>query len=314
MLILSIDTSGKNGSVALARGDAEKFELIASSPVEGGTFSAQLIPQLSRLLSENNLKKSDVDAFTAATGPGSFTGLRIGLTAVKGLAEILHKPIAAVSVLEACVLKSGIEYDDARVFAAGHMNDPSEVVVTGTALIEAAGEVFTEQGYDATTVAQIAERAGVTKSTFFRHFSDKRELLVAGQETLSRLLSEGIAEAPANASPLQAVAAGLERASSAMGPMNRELAPRLKAAVAASAELQERDALKTVGLAAAMTTALLARGVPDSTAAIAAELGVLAFKRGFTEWSEGDRDVKDELARHTLAALDELRAASASLG
>ena len=181
-------------------------------------------------------------------------------------------------------------------------------------LVVAAVDLFTEQGYDATTVAQIAERAGVTKSTFFRHFSDKRELLVAGQETLSRLLSEGIAEAPANASPLQAVAAGLERASSAMGPMNRELAPRLKAAVAASAELQERDALKSVGLAAAMTTALLARGVPDSTAAIAAELGVLAFKRGFTEWSKGDRDVMDELARHTLAALDELRAASASLG
>jgi hypothetical protein len=96
--------------------------------------------------------------------------------------------------------------------------------------------------------------------------------------------------------------------------MNRELAPRLKAAVATSAELQERDALKTVSLAAAMTTALTARGVPDSTAAIAAELGVLAFKRGFTEWSEGDRDAKDELARYTLAALDELRAASASLG
>jgi AcrR family transcriptional regulator len=178
----------------------------------------------------------------------------------------------------------------------------------------AAVDLFTEQGYDATTVAQIAERAGVTKSTFFRYFSDKRELLVAGQETLSRLLAEGIAEAPANASPLEAVAAGLERASSAMGPMSRELAPRLKAAVAASAELQERDALKTVSLAAAMTTALVARGVPDSTAAIAAEFGVLAFKRGFAEWSEGDRGAEDELARYTLAALDELRAASASLG
>jgi tRNA threonylcarbamoyladenosine biosynthesis protein TsaB len=118
MLVLSIDTSGKNGSVALARGDAEKFQLIATSPVAGGTFSAQLIPQIARLLSENNLKKSGIDAFAAATGPGSFTGLRIGLTAVKGLAEILHKPIAAVSVLEACVLKSEIEYADARVFAA----------------------------------------------------------------------------------------------------------------------------------------------------------------------------------------------------
>jgi len=117
MLILSIDTSGKNGSVAVARGDAEHFELIATSPVEGGTFSAQLIPQIARLLSENSLKKSDIDAFAAATGPGSFTGLRIGLTAVKGLAEILQKPIAAVSVLEGCVLKSGIKYDDARVIA-----------------------------------------------------------------------------------------------------------------------------------------------------------------------------------------------------
>lgn len=118
MLILSIDTSGKNGSVVLARGDGERFELLASSPVEGGTFSAQLIPQIARLLSDNNLKKSDIDAFAAATGPGSFTGLRIGLTAVKGLAEILRKPIAAVSMLEACVLACGIKYDDTRVFAA----------------------------------------------------------------------------------------------------------------------------------------------------------------------------------------------------
>ncbi|MFD6285282.1 TetR/AcrR family transcriptional regulator [Streptomyces sp. NPDC060205] len=181
-------------------------------------------------------------------------------------------------------------------------------------LVMAAVDLFIEQGYDATTVAQIAERAGVTKSTFFRHFPDKRELLVAGQETLSRLLTEGIAEAPGTASPLEAVAAGLERASGAMGPMNRELAPRLKAAVAASTELQERDVLKSVSLAAAMASALTARGVPGPTAALAGELGILAFKRGFAEWSEGDRDAEDELAGYTLAALDELRAASATLG
>jgi len=181
-------------------------------------------------------------------------------------------------------------------------------------LVVAAVDLFTEQGYDPTTVAQIAERAGVTKSTFFRHFSDKREILVAGQETLSRLLAEGIAQAPDGASPLEAVATGLGRASSAMGPMNRELGPRLKAAVAASTELQERDALKSVSLAAAMTAALVARGVPDPTAHLAGELGLLAFKRGFSEWSEGDRDTQNELARYTLAALDELRAASASLG
>ena len=180
-------------------------------------------------------------------------------------------------------------------------------------LVVAAVDLFTEQGYDATTVAQIAERAGVTKSTFFRHFPDKRELLVAGQETLSRLMAEGIAEAPAGASPLDAVAAGLERASGAMGPVNRDVGPRLKAAVAASSELQKRDALKSVSLAAAMTAALAARGVPDPVAALAGELGVLAFKRGYAEWSEGDRGAGDELGRHVLAALDQLRAASAAL-
>lgn len=182
-------------------------------------------------------------------------------------------------------------------------------------LVAAAVDLFTEQGYDATTVAQITERAGVTKSTFFRHFSDKRELLVAGQETLSRLLAEGIAEAPAGAGPLQAVAAGLERASGAMGPANRELGPRLKAAVAASTELQERDALKSVGLAAAMTEALIARGVPEPTAHLAGELGVLAFKRGYARWSESDRDDDGTqgLAPYALAALEELRAATATL-
>jgi hypothetical protein len=99
-----------------------------------------------------------------------------------------------------------------------------------------------------------------------------------------------------------------------MGPTNRELGPRLKAAVAASAELQERDALKSVGLAAAMTTALLARGVPDPTAQLASELGVLAFKRGYARWLEGNRDVASQLAPYALSAFDELRAASAALG
>jgi AcrR family transcriptional regulator len=181
-------------------------------------------------------------------------------------------------------------------------------------LVVAAVDLFNEQGYDATTVAQIAERAGVTKSTFFRHFSDKRELLVAGQETLSRLLADGITEAPENARPLEAVAAGLERASSEMGPTNRELGPRLKAAVAASTELQERDALKSVGLAAAMTAALIARGVADPTAQLAAELGVLAFKQGYARWSEGDRNDETGLAPYALAALEDLRAATVALG
>jgi AcrR family transcriptional regulator len=179
-------------------------------------------------------------------------------------------------------------------------------------LVLAAVDLFADQGYDATTVAQIAERAGVTKSTFFRHFPDKRELLVAGQETLCRLLIEGIAEAPETATPLEAVAAGLERASNAMGPMNRELGPRLKAAIAASTELQERDALKSVGLAKAMTEALEARGVPTPVAHLAAELGVLAFKQGYATWTTLEHD-EEGLAPHTLKALEDLRTATTAL-
>jgi len=180
-------------------------------------------------------------------------------------------------------------------------------------LVVAAVELFTEQGYDETTVAQISERAGLTKSTFFRHFPDKRELLVAGQETLSALLAEGILSAPSGATPLAAVATGLERASSEMGPVNRDLGPRLKAAVAANAELRERDALKSVGMAAAMTDALLARGASETTAHLAGEMGVLAFKQGYTRWSEGDREGDAGLAPHVLAALDDLRRAASSL-
>lgn len=181
-------------------------------------------------------------------------------------------------------------------------------------LVVAAVDLFTEQGYDATTVAEIAERAGVTKSTFFRHFPDKRELLAAGQETLGQLLVEGITAAPADATPMQAVAAGLERASTAMGPLNRDLAPRLKAAIAASAELQQRALLKDLGLAAAVTGALLARGVPQATAALASELGMLAFKRGYDAWSAAAGDDQDTMAPYALAALDELRAAAHTLG
>ncbi len=180
-------------------------------------------------------------------------------------------------------------------------------------IVLAAVDLFTEQGYDATTVAEIAERARITKSTFFRHFPDKRELLAAGQEALSRLLTEGIAEAPPGAGAMAAVAQGLERASGAMGPANRELGPRVRAAVAASTELQERSTLKHVGLAAAMTGALVERGVGDAVAHVAGELGALAFHRGYERWSEGEGGADEPLAPYALAALEELRAATASL-
>jgi AcrR family transcriptional regulator len=178
-------------------------------------------------------------------------------------------------------------------------------------LVAAALQLFSEQGYDETTVAEIAERAGLTKSTFFRHFPDKRDLLSAGQETLSRLLVEGIAGAPAEATPLVAVGAGLERAASAMGPANREFAPQLQAAIAASTELQERYALKQVGFVAAMGGALRDRGVPEPAASVAAELGALAFKQAYAAWAEGDDD--QDLAQLSLTILERLRATAGAL-
>lgn len=175
-------------------------------------------------------------------------------------------------------------------------------------------ELFSTQGYDETTVAQIADRAGLTKSTFFRHFSDKREVLAAGQETLSRLFTEGIVTAPTDATPLGAVAAGLSNAAAAMTPFNRELAPRLEAVIATSKELQERAALKQVGMANAMAGALRARGIDDQVASTAAELGVLAFKDAFATWIAEGPNGDTDLAALLSAALDRLRSAVAQLG
>jgi tRNA threonylcarbamoyladenosine biosynthesis protein TsaB len=114
MLLLAIDTSGKQGSIALARagersGDGDDVEVIEIAPLVGGTFSAELIPQISDLLARNGHTKNDIGGFAVASGPGSFTGLRIGLAAVKALAEVLEKPIAAVSLLEVSAFTSGAQ-------------------------------------------------------------------------------------------------------------------------------------------------------------------------------------------------------------
>ncbi len=117
MLLLATDTSGKNGSIALARvtpGRSE-VEVIEAVPLAGGTFSAQLVPQIAALLEKHGYRKTDLAGFAVVSGPGSFTGLRVGLAAIKALAEVLHKPIAAVSLLEAVARSSQAH---ARVFAA----------------------------------------------------------------------------------------------------------------------------------------------------------------------------------------------------
>jgi tRNA threonylcarbamoyladenosine biosynthesis protein TsaB len=109
MLILAADTSGKNGSLALVRFEAGASDTLELVSLEGGNFSAQLVPQVSALLSKHGLTKNDIDGFAVASGPGSFTGLRVGLAAIKALAEILRKPIAAVSLLEAVARAAGRE-------------------------------------------------------------------------------------------------------------------------------------------------------------------------------------------------------------
>lgn len=101
MLILGVDTSGKDGSIALAEFEPGNSRTLEVVPLEGGTFSAQLVPQISDALNRHGLTKRNIDGFAVVSGPGSFTGLRVGLAAIKALAEVLQKPIAAVSLLDA---------------------------------------------------------------------------------------------------------------------------------------------------------------------------------------------------------------------
>ena len=107
MLILAIDTSGRHGSVALCRGDCESFESLQLVGVEGGTYSARLMPTIAALLEQNHFDKKDIDGFVVVSGPGSFTGLRVGLATVKGLCEVSQKPLATVSMLEAVAIARG---------------------------------------------------------------------------------------------------------------------------------------------------------------------------------------------------------------
>jgi AcrR family transcriptional regulator len=178
-------------------------------------------------------------------------------------------------------------------------------------LLHAAIDLFAEQGYDATTTAQIAERAGLTKTTFFRHFADKREVLFYGQPALIELADGAIAAAPAGVAPLTAVAAAVDALTGVHTDEQRKYALRLHAIVAAHAELRERSAFKRSSIVAAMARALQARGVAEPAAGLAAELGTRAYYTSFDRWIDPDNARPlPELGRE---ALDELRAAIKSL-
>ena len=181
-------------------------------------------------------------------------------------------------------------------------------------LERAALALFAEHGYDATTVAQIADRAGLTKSTFFRHFADKREVLFGGQDMLMELFTGAIQAAPPTATPADCLAEALAAAAVAFTPERHDLAPRRQAVIAAHSELQERELLKRARLAAAMAEALHARGTEDVTARLAAQLGVLAFSTSYARWADpGNQRPFTEIARATLSDL-QVRAASLAAG
>jgi len=171
-------------------------------------------------------------------------------------------------------------------------------------LREAALKLFEDRGFEQTTVAEIAARAGLTERTFFRHFADKREVLFRGSERLRDTLVAAVEHAPASASPLQAVTAALHAAGAAL---HRGFARRRQAVILANPELQERELIKLASLAAALADALRRRDVPDPAARLAAETGMAVFRITFERWVTDPAERPwDEHLHEALAELDAL--------
>ena len=176
MLILAIDTSGRRGSVALCRGDANSFETLQLSALDGGTYSARLVPMLSEILEQHEITMTDVDGFAIVSGPGSFTGLRVGLATVKGLCEVLHTPLSTVSMLEAIAVTHGADGE------------------TVTALLDAGrGEVYVG-AYQLNAPGALAVREYITKLNDFDAASEGlRELLTPDVAVVDFLRAKGSA-------------------------------------------------------------------------------------------------------------------------
>lgn len=170
-------------------------------------------------------------------------------------------------------------------------------------LEQAALELYVERGFAQTTVTEIAKRAGLTERTFFRHFTDKREVLFSQSSVLRDLLADAVAGAPGTAAPIDAVAVGLD----AVGDIFRDRRPyslQRQAVIAANSELRERELIKLATLAAATADALRRRGVPDPAAELAAEAGVAVFRISFERWIAGsDGKELKQLMRESLAEL-----------
>jgi AcrR family transcriptional regulator len=171
-------------------------------------------------------------------------------------------------------------------------------------LEQAAMSLYGERGFEQTTVAEIAARAGLTERTFFRHYTDKREVLFAGARELQELLVKTLADSPASAAPIDAVGAALDAAATAMQERPPEFARQRHAIISANAELQERELIKLASLAAALADTLRQRGTKDPAASLAAEAGIAVFRIAFEAWvSDGNQRDLRQIMRESLAEL-----------
>ena len=175
-------------------------------------------------------------------------------------------------------------------------------------LEKAALELYGERGFENTTVAELATRAGLTERTFFRHYTDKREVLFWGAGALQELLVNAVADAPDGASPIDAVATALETAG-AMLQQRHEYARQRQAVIAANAELRERELIKLASLAAAIAGTLRGRGIKEPAASLTAEAGIAVFKVAFERWVNDTTG--GDLPLVIRGSLEELKAVTA---
>jgi len=171
-------------------------------------------------------------------------------------------------------------------------------------LEQAAMELYLERGFGQTTVAQIAERAGVTERTFFRYFADKREMLFGGSGQLQQLMVDAVAAAPTTATPLEAVGAALEAVGDVFVDLDHSRTRQI--VIDSDASLQERELIKRERLATALTAVLRARGIDEPGASLTARAGIGVFHVAFVTWiAAGNTRSYAEIARELL---DQLRA------
>jgi AcrR family transcriptional regulator len=171
-------------------------------------------------------------------------------------------------------------------------------------------ELFGERGFDQTTVAEIAARAGLTERTFFRHYADKREVLFGGSSGFSGRLVQSVADAPTGATPIEMIAAVLATAGGLFAE-RLDHARQRQRIIDAHADLQERELIKLASLAASLAEALRQHGVADTAARLAAEAGVAVFKIAFDRWiDENNAAPLSDIIRESLA---ELKAVTAGI-